>query len=323
MPQPPHNDIYYNDQDIISKIVRELLLPELPMLTRIPFTLVDQKTIIAKRQSYTVDSDPHKKLASKGGTTLGAWPTVTLSQDEAVSLNTAMRKTRAEFTVDDLALGTFEKDVMECYATAAWNIADDINASLVTAMISGYGAQTTQFDIKTSGVWSGNANPIGDIRAIAQDMKAKRGYKLDTIIVETTNYQEMFDFLETNDLDVDYARNQIAPDRRFYEEITYLKVPGCWVIGVTSDTGLSEGAILGLGTFKGTPCVENLAYFDPKFGNKEVVEGDTQGIGPANIPLNVNPYTMPDNRTSMVEMWIDSVPNVGNSYGVFYKSSGI
>lgn len=323
MPQPPQNDIYYKDANVVSEIVRERMLPDLPLLTRIPFTIVDQKTIIAKRKTYTVDNDPQKKLAAPGDHVLAAWPTVTLSQGEAISLGTSMRKTRAEFTSDDLNLGTFAKDVMECYASAAWNIADQINASLVSAMTAGALAATTSFDAKTGGVWSGNANPLGDIRAIAQDIKRNKGYKLDTVIVHTDNYQEMFDFLQTNDADMDYARTQVAPESLFYEEITYLKIPGCWVVGVSSDTGLAEGAILGMGTFKGTRCVENLAYFDPQFGNKQVVEGDVQGIGSANIPLNVNPYIMPDNRTNMVEMWIDSVPNVANGYGLFYKSTGI
>jgi hypothetical protein len=321
MPQPPNNDIYYQNANVVSELVREKMLPDLPLLSRIPFTIVDQKTVIAKRKTYTVDTDPYKKLAAPGDNVLAAWPTVTLSQGDAVSLGTTMRKTRAEFTSDDTALGTFAKDVMECYASAAWNIADQINASLVSAMTAGALAQNSIFSAKNGGnAWSGNADPIGDIRAVAQDIKQNKGYKLDTVVVHTDNYQEMFDFLQTNDVDMDYARTQVAPQSLFYEEITYLKIPGCWVVGVSGDTGLAEGSILGIGTFKGTRCVENLAYFDPKFGNAEVVNGDTQGIGPANIPLNVNPYPMPDGRVNMVEMWIDSVPNVANGYGVFYDT---
>jgi len=323
MPQPPKNDVYYQDAEVISQIVRDFLLPDLPMLTRVPFTIVDKKSIIAKRETYTVDTDPSKKKASRGDHALGSWPTITLTYGDAVPLNTEMMKFRAEFTNDDVALPTFQKDIMKCYASAAWNIADQINTSLVSAMTTEASAQHTLFDANKHGVWSGNADPIGDVRLIARDIKVNKGYKLDTIVVHTNNYQEMFDHIEADDQDMDYVRSQIALQRDFYQEITYLKTPGCWVIGVSGDTGLSEGAILGIGTFENMPCVENLAYYDPKFGNKQVVEGDVQGIGSANIPLNVNPYDNVDHRTSFVEMWIDSVPNVGNSYGIFYKSSGI
>jgi len=50
---------------------------------------------------------------------------------------------------------------------------------------------------------------------------------------------------------MDYLRTMVAPQRDFYQEITYLKTPGVWVVGVTGDTGLAEGAILGIGTYKG------------------------------------------------------------------------
>jgi hypothetical protein len=318
MPQPPANDIYYQDADVISTIVRDVMLPDLPMLNSIPFTIVDQKTIIAKRQTYTVDTDPSKKLASQGGTSIGAWPTISLTYGDAVNLNTSMRKTRAEFTVDDINLASFQQDVMKCYTSAAWTIADQVNSSLVAAMIAEHGAAHTIFDAAVS-VWSANAEPITDIRNLARDMNARRGYELDTVVVHNENYDEMWDHLEVNDVDMDYLRSQI-PQRGFYDRITYLTTPRVWVIGVSSDTGLSHGGIIGIGKFQGNPCVENLAYYDPKFGNKKVVEGDMQGIGSANLPLNVNPYTMPDNRTSMVEMWIDSVPNIGNSYGVVYTT---
>ena len=321
MPQPPKNDVYYQDAEVISQLVRDFMLPDLPMLNSIPFTMVDQKTIIAKRQSYTVDTDPSKKEVSQGDTVLGAWPTITLTYGDAVNLNTSMRKTRAEFTVDDLALTTFQNDVMKCYTSAAWTIADQINASLVAALKAGALAQTTKFDAGVA-AWSGNADPIGDIRNIARDMAVNKGYKLDIVVVEAENYDEMWDHLETSDVDLDYLRSQV-PERGFYDKIAYLKTPGVWVIGVTTDTGLAHGGVIGIGKFQANPCVENLAYYDPLFGNKQVVEGDTQGIGSANLPLNVNPYSMPDNRTSMVEMWIDSVPNVANGYGVFYKSSGL
>lgn len=319
--QPPHNDIYYKDDGVISHLVRDFLLPDLPLLKSIPFTIVDQKTIIAKRQTYTVDTDPSKKLASLGGTAIGAWPTVTLTYGDAVSLTTNMMKIRAEFTNDDLHLATFQQDIMKCYASAAWNIADQINASLVAAMKAGKLAQTTKFDANVA-IWSGNAEPITDIRNIARDMAVNKGYLLDTVVLNVENYDEMWDHIEANDVDLDYLRSQI-PERGFYNKITYLRNPGVWVVGVTDDSGLLAGQTLGIGKFQGNPCVENLAYYDPLFGNKKVVEGDVQGISSANIPLNVNPYIMPDNRTSMVEMWIDTVPNVGNGYGVFYSASGI
>lgn len=320
MPQPPKNDIYYQDAEVISTIVRDFMLPDLPLLNSVPFTVVDQKTIIAKRQSYTVDNDPSKKIASQGGTTIGAWPTISLTYGDAVNLNTSMRKTRAEFTVDDLALGTFQQDVMKCYTSAAWTIADQINASLVAALKADALSSVTRKEASDA-VWSGNAEPITDIRNLARDMAGNKGYKLDTVLVEAENYDEMWDHIEANDVDVEYLRSQV-PQRGFYDRITYLKTPGVWVIGVTTDTGMSHGEMIGLGRFQGNPCVENLAYYDPLFGNKQVVEGDMQGIGAANIPLNVNPYTMPDNRTSMVEMWVDTVPNVGNGYGVAYSASG-
>jgi hypothetical protein len=322
MPEKPNTDLY-SDGETISQVIRDSMVPDLPLYRLIPFTDTPKKDIIVNRRLYNADTDPLKIRSSVGGSALGAWPKVKITVGDAVPLNTSMRKIMADFTIDDLNNPMFEKEVAETYASMAWSIADQVNASLVTAMKADAAAPTTLFAAKSSSVWSGAADVIGDIRLIARDMKTNRGFKLDTVILHTDNYQEMFDFIETNDQDLDYLRTVIAPQRDFYQEITYLKTPGCWVVGVSGDTGLSHGAVLATGTYKGTKCVENLSYFDPSFGRKPLATNDIDGLGSSNIPLNVNPYSMPDNRTHIVEAWIDSVPNVAVPAGIFYVASGI
>ena len=318
----PNTDIY-KDGETISQLIRDFMVPDLPLLKIVPFVDTPKKDIIVRRRLYNASNDPLKVKASAGGSAMGAWPRANITVGDAVPLNTSMSKIMTDFTLDDIANPLFEKDIQDTYSAMAWAIADQVNSTMLSTMEAQAASATTSFDAYHHGVWTGAGDPIADIRLVAQDMKRNRGFKLDTIVLHTDNYQEMFDFIEANDVDMDYLRTMVAPQRDFYQEITYLKTPGVWVVGVTGDTGLAEGAILGIGTYKGIKCVENLTYFDPNFGRKPLAVNDQDGLGSANIPLNVNTFDQPDHRTSIVEAWIDSVTNVGVPAGIFYKSSGI
>jgi hypothetical protein len=211
--------------------------------------------------------------------------------------------------------------VKNTYASMAWAIAYQVNTDLIAELVANASAATTKFTTKKSGVWSGNsADPIKDIRAIAEDVNAKNGYKLDTILVHATNYYEFFDFLEQDDYDYQYARDQVASQRNFYDKVIYLKTPGCWVVGLPEGAGLTEGSILGVGSFQNMPCVENYSYADPDFSATNVA-GSEPDIAEANIPLSVNPWQSPDGRSTQLEAWINSKVFVGRPYGIFYQTS--
>jgi hypothetical protein len=316
----PNTD-YFQNREIISPLVQKFLAPNLYTLKLIPFVPVDAEVIAAYKESYSAYDDPKNIVPPAGQDEDAAWPQVDVTLGEPVSLNTSKRRVKASFKKGVENNPRFMNIVKNTYASMAWAIAYQVNTDLIAELIANKAAATTQFDIKTSGVWDGNsADPVKDIRAIAQDINAKNGYRLDTILVHDTNYYELFDFLEQDDYDYQYVRDQIAPNRNFYDKVIYLKTPGCWVVGLPEGAGMTAGSIIGVGTFQNMPCVENYSYSDPDFAATTIAD---ESIGEANIPLSVNPWNSPDGRSTQVEAWINSKVFVGRPAGIFYKSTGI
>lgn len=320
MASKPNTDLY-TDKEYISDLIREFMVPNLPLLYKYPFKEIDTQAIIAKRKNYTADTDPKKVEPALGGTRETAWNNVSITLGEAVPINTNMRKAGTAFKNADLNNPTFESDVRDVYTQMAWVIADQINTDILTQLTTGADAATTAITEKAGGAWSGAADPLGDIRAIAQDLRTNRGFKLDTVVVNATNFYEFFDHVETNDADMDYAREKVADQREFYDMITYIRNIGCTLIGV--DEGITESNILGIGTYMGAPCYETFSYHDPDFNVQPISEDGRQGIGKANIPLNVNVFDSVDGFEHNVYAWVDSVTHVARPKGILYKTSVI
>jgi hypothetical protein len=320
MASKPNTDIYQN-RETISDLIREFMVPNMPMLFKYPFKEISTQAIIAKRKTYTADTDPKKVEPSLGGTRETAWNNVSISLGEQVPINTAIRKAGTAFKNSDLSNPAFDSDVRDVYTEMAWVVADQINSDIFAQLITGADASTTNITAKAGGAWSGAADPLGDIRAIAQDIRANRGFKLDTVVINATNYYEMFDNLETPDADMDYVREKVASQRQFYEMITYIKNIGCTVIGV--DEGITESNILGIGTYMGTAAYETFSYHDPDYNVQPIADGSNQGLGAANIPLNVNTFDSVDGFEHNVYSWVDSVTHVARPKGILYKTGVI
>ena len=320
MASKPNTDLYSNPE-FISDLVREFMVSNLPLLYKYPFKEISTQAIIAKRKNYTADTDTKKVEPSLGGTRETAWNNVSITLGEAVPINTAMRKAGTAFKNADLANPTFESDARDVYTQMGWVIADQVNTDIFTQLTAGATASTTNITAKAGGAWSGASDPLGDIRAIAQDIRANRGFKLDTIVVNATNFFEFFDQVETNDADMDYAREKIADQRQFYEMIAYIKNLGCTLIGV--DEGITESNILGIGTYMGAPCYETFSYHDPDFNVQPIADGNSQGVGKNNLPLNVNTFDSVDGFEHNVYAWVDSVTHVARPAGILYKTSVI
>jgi hypothetical protein len=315
----PNTD-YFKNKEVVSPLVQKFLVNNLYLLSRIPFTPVSAEIISGYRNNYSPADDPKIILPPAGQDEDAAWPQVDVTLGEPLSMNTSKRRIKGSFKKGVENDPRFMSVVSDTYASMAWAIAYQTNNDLITRLEADAAAQKTLFEAKTSGIWSGvDADPLKDIRYIAADINAKEGYELDTIIIHRTNYDELTDFLEQDDMDYEYART-VAANRDFKSKMLYLKTPGCWVIGLPTGAGVSEGAILGLGKFQNMPCVENNAYSDPDFTAAQFGGADLQS---ANIPLNVNIWPSPDGRKTNVEAWINNVVFVGRPYGVFYESTGI
>jgi hypothetical protein len=320
MASKPNTDLYQN-REAISDLIREFMVPNMPLLYKYPFKEISTQAIIAKRKTYTADTDPKKVEPSLGGTRETAWNNVSITLGEAVPINTDIRKAGTAFKNSDINAPTFESDIRDVYTEMAWVIADQINTNIFNQLIADHDAAETALTAKTGGAWSGAADPLGDIRAIAEDIRAVRGYKLDTVVVNATNYFEFFDHTETPDSDMDYVREKVAEQRKFYEMITYIKNIGCTLIGV--DEGVSESNILGIGTYMGTPCYETFSYHDNDYNVQPIADGANQGLGAANIPLNVNTFDSVDGFEHNVYSWVDSVTHVARPKGIFYMTNKI
>ena len=328
-PTKPNDDLF-NDGETISTIVNKFLLPQLPYIAAIPFTKTAEKYIVANVEAYTSDTDPLNETPSEGAESSGlaGWPEVNVTLGEVTSLNTKMRKTKCSFTKDDLRDPRFTSIVQKTYGRMSWLVAKQINANIATTLktaTTGNNAAHTSFDAKHVDAWSGNPDPLMDIRSVAEDISINVGYELDTIVVHRDNYYQLMDYVEAPDIDRDFTRTQFPPAWGFYKTMTYLKNPGCWIIGVPSGVGVTAGDMLGIGKFMGGPCVENFCFVDPEFTFAPLPISNMEGPNAAlaNLPVNINPWSAPDNRTYNVEAWINSVCHVGNPNGIFYKATAI
>ena len=315
----PNTD-YFQNKEVISPLVQEFLVPNLYLLSRIPFVPVDAEVIAAYKENYSAYNDPKNILPPNGQDEDAAWPQVDVTLGEPVSLNTSKRRIKASFKKGVENNPRFMNIVTNTYASMAWSIAVQTNTDLMAQLVGNASCAHTNFDLKKSGDWSANgADPVKDIRAIAEDMNLQRGYKLDTVCVHATQYFELFDFLEQDDYDFQYARENAA-DRRFYDGVIYLKTPGVWVVSMPEGSGLSATNILGIGTYQNMPCVENYSYQDPDFA-AQIVADPT--LAAANIPLSINPWSSPDGRSTQVEAWINNAVFVGRPYGIYYDTAEI
>ena len=112
MASKPNTDLY-TDKEYISDLIREFMVPNLPLLYKYPFKEIDTQAIIAKRKNYTADTDPKKVEPALGGTRETAWNNVSITLGEAVPINTNMRKAGTAFKNADLNNPTFESDVRD------------------------------------------------------------------------------------------------------------------------------------------------------------------------------------------------------------------
>ena len=297
--------------------------PRLVFLEQIPFTSTESRAFVGYRESYTSYTDPGTAYAEEGAFIEEVPDESEVTMGQGVPLNTRPRLAGASFLMSDTGKPNFKLYEKKKYNQLVWSIAKNVESNLITALTSGASAPTTRYDASGHGVWSGNtADPLDDIRLMAEDVGYYEGYELKSIYVHRDNFYELYRNLETSDYDMTYARENTEKGN-FYDMKITLKNPAIEIYGVRTGLGLSEGAFIGLGEFQSEPCVYNYAYSDPVFGSLETLGISDKGDVVPDLPLNVNTWNSPNNKEYHVEAWFDSVPFVEKPYGVLYKASGI
>lgn len=324
MPDLPVTD-YFTDPPVIDTVVLEKLAPKLFMVGLVaPWQEVGAQSISYYQKTYAPSDDPETLFPPAGASDESAWPLVTATVGEPISKNTSKRKLMASFPEGIESNPTVMDFINDTYSNIAYGLAYQVQLDLITKLKADAAAQTTQFTANKGDVWSAStADVVKAISGIAEDMEVKEGYQLETVLVHTTNFYEAIRSFEKNDADYDYLREQVVPDRNVWKErvkAVRIKNLGINLVGLQTGMGLSEGAIIGVGTAMGAPAVKTFHYDNPKYvGTSKDISGDIEDF----IPLAVNPYVSQDGMTRLVKLWIDAYVAVKAPYGVFYSSTGV
>lgn len=322
MGELPQNTIFASPATV-KDLLCLTMNPQLVFIEQVPFTPTETQTIVGYRETYTSNTDPKASYAPEDGIIEENVEGVEVTLGSPIGFNTRPRHSEVSFNRSEMNKPNFDKLERKKYNSLVWGIAKQVDSSLVTTLTGNAGSATTRYDAGTNGVWDGNtADPLDDIALIAQDIGTNAGYELKAIYVHTENFYEMRRLLDSNDLDMDYARGRVERES-FYTKHMRIKDPAVDVYGIDTGLGLSHGQILGIGAFQGEPCVTNYAYSDPTFGSIESLGVTDKGEVVPDLPLNVNTYWSTNNKEYHVEAWFDTAPFVERPYGIFYKSSGI
>ena len=318
----PQNSTF-SEKPVIKDFLALRMTPQLVFIKEIPFTKTESQNIVGYRELYTVDQDPGTIGISQGMEIESDVGEATQTYGNGIALNTRPRKAQATFLKSDMKKPNFKISERKKYNQVAWAIGQQVDSDLTTLMKAAASSSTTRYDAANGGTWNlGTADPLNDLRLIAEDMSTYQGYKMTAAYVHRTNFNELFGHLEGSDIDLTYARELTEP-RDFDGMTITLKNPRITVYGVREGLGITEGSVLALGTFQNEPCVWNYAYSDPDFGSIQSIGVTDEGDTIPDLPLNVNTWWTPNGYEYHVEAWLETVGFVEKPAGVFYKSTGI
>jgi len=309
----------FTDPEAITDLVDRVISPRMyPIQFGAPFVKSDDGSIPVLRNSYNETNDPLKTLPPEG--TPDDWEpdAVQITLGELVSMNTQMRKVMLRFKKSDWNKPNADIAVYDAYIQAGDNIARQLQRQCITALEATYNVTTTLFTAKKGDVWSAaTADPLKALRALAGDF-GNVGSDLKTVLVDQSNWREILDFMEVNDYDMTYAREQVAPDRAFDQEVLVMKLnvnPQINIVGIR-DSFITAGRMVAVGAVGGTPAANTYYYEDPDYNIQRLPEFE-------NIPLQVNTYNSLNGKYNHVELWIDARTVVQKQNAVAYESGEV
>lgn len=315
------NNSLFTDPEAITDLVDRVISPRMyPIEFAAPFLKTDDGSIPVVRDSYNETNDPLKALPPEGVPTDWEPDAIQVTLGELVTLNTQMRKVVLRFKKNDWKKPNADYFVNMAYKQAGDNLARQLQRQCITGLTTSgnYNVTTTLFTAKKGDAWSAaTADPLKALRAMAGDF-GNVGSDLKTVLVDQTNWREILDFLEVNDYDMTYAREQVAPARAFDQEVLVMKLnvnPQINIVGIR-DSFITEGRMIAVGAADAMPAANTYYYEDPDYNVQRLPEFE-------NIPLQVNTYDSLNGKYNLVELWIDAKTVVQKRNAVAYESGAV
>lgn len=313
------NNSLFTDPEAITDLVDRVISPRMyPIQFAAPFVRTDDGSIPIVRDSYNETNDPLKALPPEGVPNDWEPAAVQVTLGELVTLNTQMRKVELRFKKDDWNKPNADYAVNKYYTLAGDNLARQVQRQCITNLQATYNVTTTLFTSKKGDAWSETtADPLKALRALAGDF-GNVGSDLKTVLVDQTNWRELLDHLEVDDYDMTYAREQVAPNRAFDQEVLVLKLnvnPQINVVGIRNSF-IAEGRLIAVGAVDSVPAANTYYYEDTDYDVQRLPEFE-------DIPLQVNAWNSPNGKYNHVELWIDAKTVVQKQNAVAYESGAV
>lgn len=313
------NNSLFTDPETITDLVDKMIVPRMYAIPfAAPFVESDDGNIPLIRESYSDDTDPLAMLPPEGTPEDWEPDAIKVTLGELVSMNTQMRKVKLDFKVDDWNKPNANYATTKAYNQASFIIAKQLERQMITELQTVNNVTTTLFNAKKGAVWSSSsANPLKALRALAGDF-GEVGSDLRTVLLNQTNWRELYDFLETDDYDLTYAREHVAPDRAFSQEVLVLKLnvsPQINVVGIHGSF-ITEGRLIAVGGVQGEPAAQTHYYMNPRHEVTRIPEYE-------DVPLQVSAYDSIDGDYNHVKLWIDARTVVHHPNAVAYVSTEV
>jgi len=215
-----------------------------------------------------------------------------------------------------------ESELVECYDTLGYWLAEHINTSISTALIGGATASTAA----TGDAWGATtATPVEDLRLIKYEMR-REGYpfRLTDVIVNTDNFAELEGYLTSIDVS-STKQQQVYGVPGGTGDSIFIPIAGCTVTGV--DSGITESNFLAAD--KNNPAAELHYYIDTAFSQPRITyrtngpDGKEITKTVPNLGLHFSQYEEPDTHDTIIQMWVENKTVVTKPYGLLYGAAKI
>lgn len=303
-------------KDVAIRLAYEKAEPNLiwsEFVTMVP----EQTNAFMYRYDSTGRSSDTKKQKPAPFTLGGTFPEVDRTRKVIASDLTATNGFSMRLPREVIRSVAQQNEIADAFSYAGYWIAEWINTSVITAMISG---STTPTWTPTA-VWSSSdSTPVEDLRKLKYQMR-RDGYpfRLSDVFVYIDNYAELEGYLTG----IDLGGNK---QERIYGlpgggDTCYIPVAGCNVHGI--DTGISEGGCLGID--QKNPGAEFHYYNDPAFSTATISydtieNGTTVRKTINNFGIHFNQFEENDTHDTILQFWCENKTVVTKPYGILYDT---
>ena len=209
-------------------------------------------------------------------------------------------------------------EIMDCYQTAGYWMAEIVNTNILNAMIAGADTSFTNFNPAVE--WDdAAAEPISDLMDFSQDMK-REGYpfRLTDAYISGTKFHELKKTLTMIDVS-DMARQRLIGLPTINTDT--IDIP---IVGTVNEviSGMNDTNILGID--RRNPAAELHYYNDPAFSiptfsyQTNAADGSVITKTTPNFGFNFYQYEEDDTHDTILQFWVENKTVVKKPFGIKY-----